>query len=170
MTGVFSLVDGDICVVLEASCLCIHFTTLSPWFSSFPEGKGGVECTEACYFSSTLRLHSQHVVQLQNFREVKSLVFLQINWPPLACSLSIHRHPQLGAAYLSDLIPPHSSGFMISSSLAHLPLEQAYHAPHLHAWGRMLVQNAFFFQPCPRHVEVPGPGIKHVPQQWPKML
>ena len=24
----------------------------------------------------------------------------------------------------------------------------------------------FFFLPCPWHVEVPGPGIKSVPQQW----
>ena len=28
----------------------------------------------------------------------------------------------------------------------------------------------FFFWPCPWHVEVPGPGIQHAPQQKPAPL
>lgn len=35
-----------------------------------------------------------------------------------------HGHLQLGAAYLSDLILPHTSNFTVASSLLSLPIEQ----------------------------------------------
>ena len=35
-------------------------------------------------------------------------------------------------------------------------------------WNCFLHLSFFFFWPCLWHVDVPGPGIKPVPQQWPK--
>lgn len=83
--GVCLLTDGGILAVLEASCPHIPLHDPLSIVCSSEEA----ERLEMSHFSFTPRLYPQHVAQLQNFREMENLVFFQINWPPLACHLSV---------------------------------------------------------------------------------
>lgn len=93
-------------------------------------------------YDFTLSMQQKH---LRTSGKWKNMVFFQLHWPPLACSLSIHRYPQLNswAQYTSDL--SHHPSFQLHHVLRLGPPSLWAGIPHsFHVSGWVLGKNSFF--------------------------